>query len=669
MRNVGIAKATVIWRSLLRMFPGPTESLIEKLGATRGNLQLEMMLRKWSHKTVIRHARAVNTFIDWLNTAGDGIMLLDPTQVTAEEAISRLVDYMHFLVDAEVGPTVPRSRLHSLAFFARFAGIEEHLPTDDVAVTTVADSYFRDNKKQQVKARPYTVREVQLIEKAAKEHQSTLVRIALRNELRKLYGGLRNDDSIWTTPSEWQTAGELPHMYMYGKAEKTKATEQTATRLAGGMPWVIPLRGVSPEPSRWADGYTADLERIGILHLPYAVPSPWNFRAGIKPPGLASDDEWITQVRFALTEAGLAASRAKQITLHSAKVTILTWIGLSDRFKDTDRAILGHHRSPGVNGTVRGYTWNELAGPVRKLTDLLEDIAKGKFIPDALPGLQWALEGPGPEDFPLAQQQAEDPDFPVTQRDLPASGPAEQQTSHKRDDPEGADVADRANDLHFSADYDFCFQCLQIFTPLNDTDRIYCPECTALANNVRKSAVGIEDAKEACSTATPELEQFGADRGMADTARDYVDMSAEPTAAPPLRRVSMEDDVITPTVPMSPRAPHADGPEDMHGKNNLQDGIAGVPIMGTCNRDLGYLVPTGGHKGNKRGFYHVARSIKDVGPERCASANGGRLIIHVGSNMVTNLCDFRIGSAVLAATPPEGYTICKVCNSRQRRGL
>jgi hypothetical protein len=74
-------------------------------------------------------------------------------------------------------------------------------------------------------------------------------------------------------------------------------------------------------------------------------------------------------------------------------------------------------------------------------------------------------------------------------------------------------------------------------------------------------------------------------------------------------------------------------------------------------------VPKGGHKNNRRGYYHLARRIEGI-------ANGSkRFAIAVDNVVMTNLCDFRIGSADYSATPPEGYTICKVCDSRQIRGL
>ena len=93
------------------------------------------------------------------------------------------------------------------------------------------------------------------------------------------------------------------------------------------------------------------------------------------------------------------------------------------------------------------------------------------------------------------------------------------------------------------------------------------------------------------------------------------------------------------------------------------DSSVEAAIANTGGRDLGFLVPKGGHKNNSRGYYHLARSIESF------VNSSKRFVITVDNTNMTNLCDFRIGSADYSATPPEGYTICQVCNSRQNRGL
>ena len=84
---------------------------------------------------------------------------------------------------------VPRARLASLGFYARLAQLEGEYPVTHVAVTTAANAYRRDGHTRQSTARAYTLEEVRAIELAATQHRDPLVRVTLRNELRKVFAG------------------------------------------------------------------------------------------------------------------------------------------------------------------------------------------------------------------------------------------------------------------------------------------------------------------------------------------------------------------------------------------------------------------------------------------------------------------------------------------------
>ena len=159
-------------------------------------------------------------------------------------------------------------------------------------------------------------------------------------------------------------------------------------------------------PSQWAKRYRDDLQKLGLMNAEYAVPSPWAVRAGESPPGVATADEWLTQIRYALRVAGLERGAAATVTLHTAKRTLLTWAGTSGCFKEAELAILGHHRSAGVTKLVRAYNTSELSVPVQKLAQLLDNIAGGKFLPDAAPGLQWNAPPASVDERPALERSA-----------------------------------------------------------------------------------------------------------------------------------------------------------------------------------------------------------------------------------------------------------------------
>ena len=391
-RDSQFIRAVGVWRGILERAGGRTWRLLQKLGPARADRHLQAMLRRWSHRTVLGHADNVMRFTCWRRER-HGELALDAAP-GEDEAVSVLIDYVHELIDSGVAPTAPQTKLRSLAFFARLAGAEAWLPAKNIAVATPAAAYRRENAVPRRPALPYTVEQVRAIEAAATTQPCALVRVTLRNELRKIYGILRNDDAVWDRPATWRSAGG-PQGFLYGAAYKTKGTEATSTRVTTTMPWAAPLRGVCEHPSNWAAGYTQDLNEVGVLDADYAVPSPWAARARLRPPGAAEPDEWMTQIRHSLRCAGLARAQSARITLHSAKHTGLTWAGASGKFEKMELEILGHHRSAGNGQTVRGYNATELSGPVLKFSNLLQSIAEGAYAPDNPPGLQWSGPGAG----------------------------------------------------------------------------------------------------------------------------------------------------------------------------------------------------------------------------------------------------------------------------------
>ena len=193
-----------------------------------------------------------------------------------------------------------------------------------------------------------------------------------------------------TRPTAGVGEGPLTTGCMFGEAYKTKATEATSTRMRETMPWAVPLRCVCQNPSGWAVDLLANLSEVGIISgAEYAVPSPMRVMAGVRPPGAIDAEEWHTFLRSVVRSVGFPPERARAISLHSGKKTVLTWAGCSGLFSDRELEVLGHHRSSGVGRTVRAYNVSELSAPVAKLRTILDAIASGEFMPDNAPGMQW----------------------------------------------------------------------------------------------------------------------------------------------------------------------------------------------------------------------------------------------------------------------------------------
>ena len=106
----------------------------------------------------------------------------------------------------------------------------------------------------------------------------------LFTELRKLYGGLRNDDAQWTCPGDW----EIEFGILEGECLKAKATEATARRVRETMPMVMPLHGVSKPQVHWYERIWQSMLDIGVRREDgYAVPYAVHVQGGVRAPGAA----------------------------------------------------------------------------------------------------------------------------------------------------------------------------------------------------------------------------------------------------------------------------------------------------------------------------------------------------------------------------------------------
>ncbi|CAK0885053.1 unnamed protein product [Prorocentrum cordatum] len=394
------------WDRVLRTVGGSTWKLSERLGPDLGPRHQERVLRRWSARTLLIHVANIEKFLDWASEERPGV---DHGSFQDHEAtVELLVRYVMDLLDGGTAPTMPAARLQSLRFLNRAAGLAPPLPAGEVCVQHLALAHAREAPASARLPAIYTADQVRRLERAATTLRNPLYRVVVRTELRKLFAALRNDDAVWDKFGEWTQEGTTDAGCLYGTAYKTKATEATATRLRGGMPWIAPLRGISQPPSGWAHGYASDHRALGLAEdAEFAVPSPQRLSAAATP-GAAEPDEWEAAMRRALRAAGLSPREAKGIGLHSAKRTILTWAGSSGIFTDREHEVLGHHRSAGVGRVVCAYNVTVLAAPVSKLRKLLEHIVRGNFNPDAPAGMQWR-DGAQPGSQPAAPAPAAAP--------------------------------------------------------------------------------------------------------------------------------------------------------------------------------------------------------------------------------------------------------------------
>ena len=128
---------------------------------------LRNILRTRHPKGLATHARNVLAFHAWHSTRWPHIAWLPqrsgPSNGDLYTAI--LVDFLEDIMDADVSPGGPKSKLTSLNVAMTLCRPNCPWPTDEPIVTRLTQTYFRNGKHKKRPTRLYTVEEVQMIER------------------------------------------------------------------------------------------------------------------------------------------------------------------------------------------------------------------------------------------------------------------------------------------------------------------------------------------------------------------------------------------------------------------------------------------------------------------------------------------------------------------------
>ena len=153
-------------------------------------------------------------------------------------------------------------------------------------------------------------------------------------------------------------------------------TAKPGSKLA--LPLVAPAFGVSGQ--NWAAPWLAarrdqglDASRIGTLLQAPAVDMTWT---AVPMATL----EFGAALRELLLRGGFAPEQLGNIGAHSLKATTLSWLAKRGVDKDTRRT-LGYHVKADER-SMEAYSRDSLAGPLRTLSSVINEIRVGRFVPD-----------------------------------------------------------------------------------------------------------------------------------------------------------------------------------------------------------------------------------------------------------------------------------------------
>lgn len=394
-----------LWSKIFGLIPGATSrtaAIVARHDPEKGKEILRRVLRNKNARGMATHTRNVLGFYAWHALRWPKLPWLpvdgEPSTRALHAAV--LVDFLEDLMDADVSPGVPRSKLTSLNVAQDLCKPTYGWPTKEPIVVNLTQTYFREGKHKKRAVRLYTVEEIKMIERALSSAEGPapgpLERIVLATELRKLYARLRQDDSTWGSAAKWRLVETKddrgdPVTHWHGEATKAKGTEMRANWVHETMPWIAPVRGLLEEPSNWYNQVYQDMHTLGMnVEDEYLLPSPPAVRAGRRPPGAAQPLEWINLLRRTLVKIGFEPNQAATVCGHTAKRIMLTWMNASGYVRlDQGQQAAGYHRARGPGSVSRRYTFQEQSGPVRIIDQVCRSIREGEYFPDNPIGAQW----------------------------------------------------------------------------------------------------------------------------------------------------------------------------------------------------------------------------------------------------------------------------------------
>ena len=152
------------------------------------------------------------------------------------------------------------------------------------------------------------------------------------------------------------------------------------------LPAVAPAFGVLGRD--WASPWLAARKRLGLCARSSGTLVQAPLIGGGWSEAPLRTVEFAGMMRGILIRAGIPQSALVRVGSQSLKVTTLSWAARHGFDRET-RRMLGYHLKPG-DRSMEAYSRDTQAGPLRKLSALIRDVAAGRFDPDATRSGQFA---------------------------------------------------------------------------------------------------------------------------------------------------------------------------------------------------------------------------------------------------------------------------------------
>ncbi|CAK0898636.1 unnamed protein product [Prorocentrum cordatum] len=324
--------------------------------------------------TLAKRGCSMALFLRWAGQALGGVQAAFPL---TEQVV---YDYVEYLRKDGAPATRARSFVEAVWFSSGTVGIEVEATIGSARVQgAVARSWA--TKRLTVKARPLAVRHVRMLEILAKSGSPPRVRVeaGFLCELVHARGRALDIARITAEPYLDVVDGKGFIEVVAAKSKTTRGLKRA--RL--GLPVVAVAEGITgTEGGTWAAGWLRAREELGLRAGPGQVLMPTAAESGYLVADVpASAPQVSAMLRRLLSQAGVPGEELGDYSSHSCKATVLSWLAKAG-YSMKSRRLLGGHIKPGERVPIE-YSRDALAGPLREVVQLFEQINSGAFDPDA----------------------------------------------------------------------------------------------------------------------------------------------------------------------------------------------------------------------------------------------------------------------------------------------
>lgn len=317
--------------------------------------------------TVYKRAQSLWGLFSWIRTTTGGSGL----QITE----SNVYSYLCHMRDDGRGATSGEAVLQAIRFFHTVLGFSKFNVAHDISarVAGVAKQMFQ-TKRLLKQARALYVSELRALEDAVLEENQPHV-IAISGYL--LFCAMavcRFSDPMFCTGFQVSRFGQTVLIEAGTSVHKTAQSSEKKTML---LP-LMALGRVFRQDKSWAERWYATMERqFSSYKKPYVLPaySEQTNRWLSRPMTTAEGVLWLKDI------VQLRCLSGSELTTHSLKTTLLSWVTIFNVMDFQQRRILGHHIDVGMSSPLT-YGRDNLTPLQTLLYHMLQKISKGTLDPD-----------------------------------------------------------------------------------------------------------------------------------------------------------------------------------------------------------------------------------------------------------------------------------------------